>query len=192
VAQQLKLQLYCEAECTSARSELAPIAGGRVAVVARFQDAGGNWSYTVYPAKSKPSPTFTCLEEELRAVDPEPLVADSELLANIISQTADLRYSSRHDGLRRLLQERGYDAARCLMISVDQGDDVIVTLVLPDLTVVKAEYRIDPETRQAIRLVAWDVKKYTGREIELCRELLNKSDTSEFDAAVRRYSEDDE
>ena len=78
------------------------------------------------------------------------------------------------------------------MISVEQGDDVLVTLVLPDLTVASAEYRIDPETRQAIRLVAWDLETYTEREIELGRELLNKNDTSEFDAAVRRYFEEDE
>lgn len=185
-----KYRLYSEAQCVSDRPELAQIAGQRVAILASFQDSSGDWSYTIYPSLHKSSPIFDCLESELVPVAPIPFTSDTERMANIVDQTAVLRYSVVYDGVRTLLQERGYDPRKCLLISCGQGNDVNITLVLPDGTVVNTDYREDRETRQAVRFVDWEVLDYSDREIELCREILAKDDTSQFDADVRRYFEE--
>jgi hypothetical protein len=108
-------------------------------------------------------------------------------MANVVAHTAELRYSVRYGGVRKLIRERGYDPQRCLLISCDQGNDVSITLVLPNGTVVAADYREDHETRQAARFVDWEVQDYSDRELELCREIVSTDDTSPFDEDVRRY-----
>lgn len=114
-------------------------------------------------------------------------MTDSERLSGVIAQTADLRYSTRSDGIRRLLRDRGYEPQRCLQIGCDQGRGVLFTLILPDGTVVSADCRYDRETLDVSHLLEWNVETYSDRKIELCREVLSKDDTSEFDAMVRQY-----
>lgn len=181
------IRLYSESLCVSDRPEVAAITGKRVAIIGRFQDNNGEWSYTVYESLHKTSPIFTCFETELVPVAPIPFVSDSEHLANIVTQTAGLRYAVGSAGLRKLLQDRGYDPRKCLQISCNQGDDVNITLVLPDGTVVNADYREHRETRQALHFVEWEVQDYSDRELELCREIVSRPDTSEFDAKVHHY-----
>jgi hypothetical protein len=189
--QEPKFGLYSGAQCASDRPELAPIAGQRVAVIGRFQDSEGRWNYTVYDSLHKTSAAYTCFETDLVPVAPIPFTPDSEHMTNIVAQTAKLRYSVIHGGLRRLLQQRGIDPMKCFQISCDQGFDVNITLVLPDGTVVNTDYRQDPQTRQATRFEAWEVQDYPpDRMIELCREILSRDDTSEFDETVRRYFEE--
>jgi hypothetical protein len=185
-----KLQLYSDAECLSDRPECARIAGRRVANIERSQDRNGDWNYTVYEPSNKTSEPLRCLEAELIPVPPSPLVPDSERMLGIIHNTAILRYSVRSDGLRKLLLERGLDPQRCLQLSCDQGYDVNITLVLPDCTVINADYREHKETHQAIGFSEWNVENYSDREIDLCREILSQQDTSEFDTRVRRCFEE--
>ncbi len=188
--QEPKFRLFSETQCIGDRPELAPIAGQRVAIIGRFRDTNGDWNYTVYDLLKKISPTFTCLEAELVPVAPIPWISDSEHLAGIVHGTAQLRYAVIFHGLRSLLQERGIDPLKCFLLSLDQGNDVNITVMLPDGRVVNADFREDHETRQAIRFVAWEVQTYSDRDVELCREILSRDDTSEFDADVRRYFEE--
>lgn len=118
-----------------------------------------------------------------------PFIADAEHLENIIAQTAVLWHSVRWDGLRQLLGKRGHDPRKCLLISCDQGFDVAITLVLPDGTIIAADFREDPETRQPTRFEKWRTLDYSDREIELCRGIL-ASNMSEFETHVRRYFDD--
>jgi hypothetical protein len=192
VVRKPKFGLYSEAQCNSTRSELASIAGKRVAIVARYQDDAGNWGYVVYDSMNKTSPTFACSENELFPVAPIPFVTDSERMSGVIVQTVELRYSARCDGLRRLLRERGHDPLKCIQIGCDQGRGVLVTLVLPDGTVVSADYQQDRQTRQASHFLEWNIDNYPDRVIELCREVLSKDDTSEFDTMVRCYFDEHE
>ncbi|MCE9554161.1 MAG: hypothetical protein K8T91_12400 [Planctomycetes bacterium] len=178
------LRLYSDAHCISDRPELSAIRGQRVAIIARSIDENGKWTYTV--SLNKTSPTIKCFESELVPADPVPFIPDDEFLENVVAQTANLRYSVKWDGLRQLLDERGYDPLKCLLISCDQGLDVNITLVLPDGTIIDADYREDSETRQATRFEQWQASEHSDREIELCREIL-ASDTSHFDANVRCY-----
>lgn len=185
-----RLLLYSDAKCVGSRPELASILGTRVSVIGCCQESDGTFSYAV-TARSKASPIYRCFENELIPLDPVPWVSDDEYMANIVAQTADLRYSEESRGLRQLLQERGLDPLKCLQISCDQGDDVAITLVLPDGTVVGADYRWDYDARQAVKFVAWYVKNYVDREIELCRAIVAGNDTSGFDESVRACFERD-
>jgi hypothetical protein len=63
-------------------------------------------------------------------------------------------------------------------------------LVLPDGTVVNADYREHFETRQAIRFTVWNVEGLSNRDIELARAIVGASDSSRFDSDVRRYFDD--
>jgi hypothetical protein len=117
-------------------------------------------------------------------------ISDDKHWLNIAAQTAVLRYSVKSDGLRALLRERGHDPNKCIQLSCEQGDDVSITLVLPDCTVVNAEYREHFETRQALRFTEWNVEGFSNREIELARAILGTSASSEFDSDVRRYFDD--
>src|SRR5262245_56200224 len=115
------------------------------------------------------------------------LISDEEHRRNIVAQTADLRYSVKSNGLRALLREKGYDPSKCLQLSCDQGDDVNVTLVLPDGSVVNADYREHVETRQAMQFTQWNVEGFSDRETELARAIVAAPGSSEFDAKVRQY-----
>jgi len=106
---------------------------------------------------------------------------------NIVVQTAYLRHSVRYEGLRILLQSRGYVAKQCLQLSCDQGYDVNITLVLPDGTLVIADYREDPISRQATEFSNWIIEQYCDREIEIARAIVSESDTSQFDNEVFEY-----
>jgi len=185
--QEPKLRLYSEAHCVGDRPDISAIRGERVGIIARSLDDNGDWNYTV--SKNETSETFVCSEAELVPASPVPLVPDEEIVANVVAQTADLRFSVKSNGLRHLLRERGIDALKCLQISCDQGDDVRITLVLPDGTVVNADYREHHETRQAIRFEEWKIQTYSDRELDLCREIL-AGDTSAFDGDVLRYFEE--
>lgn len=113
---------------------------------------------------------------------------DDETRANLIDQTAELRWSVRNEGLRRLLRERGFDPERCIQVSLDQGDDVNRVIVLNDGTVVNLDYREHYLTRQAIRFTRWDVADYCDRDIQLARQIISGED-HDFDAEVRLYYE---
>ena len=107
---------------------------------------------------------------------------------NILAQTAALRFSVASRGLRRLLRGRGVDPMRCLQLSCNQGDDVKITLVIPDGVLVNADYREHYRTRQAIRFVEWTVENEMDSEAELCRDILSDAvRRSRFDEEVRRY-----
>jgi len=183
-----KFAVYAEALCIGDRDELAPIFGKRVGIIDRFVRDDGTWAYRVFETKA--SPVIICEEGELEYVDPIPYVTDEENMENIVAQTADLRYSVRHKGLRAILSADGFDPMRCLQITCDQGDDVHVTLVLPDGTIIGADYKEHPETRQAFRFSQWEVLTYCDREVELCREITSADDSSEFDSRVKEYYED--
>jgi hypothetical protein len=115
------------------------------------------------------------------------LISDDDHRLNIVVQTANLRYSVKSDGLRALLREKGYDPNKCLQLSCDQGDDVNITLVLPDGSVVNGDYREHFETRQAIRFTEWNIEGFSDREIELARAIVRAPDSTKFDTDVRRY-----
>jgi hypothetical protein len=118
------------------------------------------------------------------------LVSDDEHRLNIVAQTAALRYSVKSDGLRALLRERGYEPSECLQLSCDQGDDVRITLVLPNGNVVTADYREHFETRQANQITEWKIEGFSDREIELARAIVLAPDSLQFNLDVRRYFDD--
>ena len=114
------------------------------------------------------------------------LVPDSEIRANLIEQTAELRYSVASDGLRQLLAHRGHDAMRSVQMSCDQGDDVSIDLVLDDATAVRLNYREHYRTRQAIRIVDWEPLSYSDRELEMAKCIVSGGDPT-FDHDVQLY-----
>lgn len=180
-----KLSLYCEAIYIGPARDNAPPPGARVSVVERFAGEDGDWSYHV--CESKTSPIYNCCEDELDPATPIPLVSDEEIVNNIVSQTAKLRHSVMSAGLRDLLASRGIDPLKCLQISCDQGDDVNVTLILPEGTVVIADYREHPGTRQAWKFSDWQIRSYSDREFELCHEIVLSEDQREFDDMVQHH-----
>ena len=117
------------------------------------------------------------------------LILDDDYRQKIVAHTAALRYSVKSNGLRVLLREKGYDPSKSLQLSCEQGDDVNVTLVLPDGSVANADYREHFETRQAMRFTQWNVEGFSEREIELARAITAAPDSSKFDDDVRRYFE---
>ena len=151
------LSLYTEAIYRGPARENAPLPGTRVAIVDRFAGDDGEWLYNV--CENKTSPVYICGEAELEPAEPIPLVSDVEIVNDIVSQTAELRHSKMSLGLRELLASRGIDPMKCLQIACDQGDDVNVTLILPDGTIVNADYREHPETRQAWKFSEWQKLK---------------------------------
>lgn len=114
------------------------------------------------------------------------LNSDSEIRADLVEQTADLRYSLKSKGLRHLLAERGHDPMQCIQMGCDQGNDVSIDLVLDDTTAVRLNYREHYRTRQAVRIVEWDTLNDTDRETEMCRQIVSNTD-SEFDNDVRQF-----
>ncbi len=116
------------------------------------------------------------------------LPSDDYYRDNLVRQTADLRYSVRWEGVRSLLKHRGLDPLKCLLISCDQGDDVAITLALPDGTIVNADFREHYKTRQAIRFVNWETAAGGGREFDIARSLA-ASDTLPFGEAVHEFYE---
>ena len=111
-----------------------------------------------------------------------------ELRSNLVAQTAELWWSVKAEGFRRLLREKGYDPTRCIQVCCDQGDDVHKVLVLGDGTIVDLEYREHYLTRQAIRITRWNVEVHRDRDIELARQILSTED-HDFEAEVRSYYE---
>jgi hypothetical protein len=59
--------------------------------------------------------------------------------------------------------------------------------VLPDGTLILADYREHYRTRQATGFTQWEVETWSDREVELCREIASSQDTKAFDDEVRRY-----
>ncbi len=193
MASEAQFRMFSDAICVGNRPELAPINNKRVAVIARSQNSNGAWSYTVYDAFDKTSATYTCLESELVPCPPLGFISDSEYMENIIAQTADLRHSP---DVCELLKERGIDPQQCLQISLDQGCDIAIDLVLPDGSVVRMDYRLDEITHQATRIEEWetltsaDAETGTNRELQLCRQIVMQPDRFDFDEAVRRHFEE--
>ena len=111
-----------------------------------------------------------------------------DIRANLVAQTAELRWSIRFEGLRRLLRERGCDPARCIQVSVDQGDDVNTVIVLEDGTIADLDYREHHLTRQAVGFTRWVVEDYHDTDVALARQILNAADR-DFDAEVETYYE---
>ena len=111
-----------------------------------------------------------------------------EIRENLVAQTAELRWSVKSEGFRRLLREKGHDPAGCIQVSCDQGDDVHKTIVVDDGTIVDLEYREHYLTRQAIGFTRWEVEDYTDRAFELAREIIRAADR-DFVAEVRSYYE---
>jgi hypothetical protein len=179
-----KLSLYTEAIYRGSARDNAPLPSARVSIVGRFAGNNGEWLYNV--CENKTSPVYVCGEAELEPAEPIPLVSDEEIVNDIVLQTAQLRHSNTSRGLRELLASRGIDPMKCLQIACDQGDDVNVTLILSDGTIVNADYREHPETRQAWKISDWQIRSYTDREIEICREIVLSNDQHEFDASVKR------
>ena len=113
--------------------------------------------------------------------------SDDAIRQDIIIQTAELRWSVRSNGLRRLLQEKGYAPDKCIQTACDQGDDVNLEVVLNDGTVVNLDYREDRLTRQATGFTGWEVR--TGRlnsETEMALRILHTRD-KRFDEDVLAY-----
>ena len=103
-------------------------------------------------------------------------IPDSEIRSNIVAQTAKLRFSVASQGLRELLAERGHDALKCVQMGCDQGDDVSIDVVLDDTTVVRLNYREHYRTRQAIRIVDWELLDYDDREVKMARDAVTQND----------------
>lgn len=113
-------------------------------------------------------------------------VPDSVIRADLIEQTAELRYAVASQGLRELLAQRGHDAMRSIQIACDQGDDVSIDLVLEDSSAVRLNYREHYRTRQAIRIVDWEPLRYSDRELEMAKNLVTQCDNT-FESDVRLY-----
>ena len=111
---------------------------------------------------------------------------DSEIRSNLIEQTADLRFSVRSVGLRNLLIARGYDPMKSVKLGCDQGDDVLIYIVLSDSTAVQLNYREHYRTRQAIRIVDWQKLTYNDRELEMAKSIVSQDDAT-FDEEVRLH-----
>lgn len=112
---------------------------------------------------------------------------DEEILANIVAQTAEFRYRICWEGGRRLLEERGIDPLRCLLLECGQGDDVNGVLMLPDGVVVDFDMREDPKTRVLVSISNWKPFDCEDQEYVVARRIVLAADTSEFDAGVRAY-----
>lgn len=74
---------------------------------------------------------------------------------DLVSQTAEYRYSVRWEGARRLMAARGYDPLATIQLGCDQGDDVCTCFALPDDTMVECDFRTDRLTRQAVSFTSW-------------------------------------
>ncbi len=74
----------------------------------------------------------------------------------LVSQTAEFRYRVCWQGARELFAARGYDPARVIQVTCDQGDDVHGTFVLADGTAIACDMREDAQTRQAVRFQSWE------------------------------------
>ncbi len=75
----------------------------------------------------------------------------------LVSWTAEYRYSVRWDGARRLMAARGYDPLATIQLGCDQGDDVCTVFALPDDTMVECDFRTDRVTRQAVSFTSWQL-----------------------------------
>ena len=182
-----KFEIYTEAIFIGDSRSGSPKPGSRVSIVASHVNEIGTHCYTI--CESKSSSTYTCSEHELEPAEPVPFVSDHEIRNNIVSQTADFRFSSNSIGIRELIATRGYDPMRCFQLSCDQGDDVNLTLFLSDGVLVNLDYREHPRTRQAMNISQWEILDYDDRETQLCRKILNDN-SSEFDESVRKHYED--
>ena len=112
------------------------------------------------------------------------LYSDDEMRSDIIAQTAEFRFRICWAGTRSLLQQRGLDPMRCLLLSCDQGDDTNGLLMLPDGSMVDFDVRENRATRTHERFSNWTPVDYSGREYEIAREIVTCSSTAAFDAEV--------
>lgn len=136
--------------------------------------------------KNRREPALPTHGDWQETIDQDMRIPDSEIRANLVAQTVDLRFSVKSQGLRNLLSERGHDPMRCIQIACDQGDDVSLELVLEDSTAVRINYREHYRSRQAIRVVDWEILDGTDREIEMCQKIVSSRDF-EFNDDVREY-----
>ena len=102
----------------------------------------------------------------------------------IVALTAEFRFRICWDGTRSLLQQRGIDPMRCLLLSCDQGDDTNGLLMLPNGSMVDFDVRENRATRNHERFSNWTPVEYSGREYEIAREIVTSSSTDAFDAEV--------
>ena len=101
-------------------------------------------------------------------------------LINAIVQTASFRFQPGWSEAHQLLTARGIDPLGCIMIEVDQGDDVCCGLWLPCACNVLVDFkRGENPPRDFVSISAWKTRSY-------CEEHGQKSPPS----AVDRFEED--
>jgi hypothetical protein len=112
---------------------------------------------------------------------------DEIILEDVVAQTAEFRYRISWAGGRRLVKELGFDPLACIQTSCDQGDDVEVTLVLPDGRVVVFNMKEDPATRELVRISGWEYISSGDRHVRAAQAILRGEDTARFDQRVRGH-----
>ena len=108
---------------------------------------------------------------------------DSELYDDLVRLTAEFRYRICWSGTRALFAERQIDPLRCIVLGVDQGDDVNLVLMLPDGRIADTNAREDPETRQSTHFASFDIVSYVNRETELASAVI-AGEYPKFDSDV--------
>ena len=109
----------------------------------------------------------------------------------LVSATAEYRYRACWDNARQIMTDRGFDPARTIQATCDQGADVNATFILPDGRTVSCDFREDRSTRQIVGIGEWKTIHYDAEiedEYSLGAEILKDPRLCEaFDRAVLAY-----
>lgn len=75
---------------------------------------------------------------------------------NLVSQTAEFRFSIRWDGARSLFAAKGFNPQMIIMMGCDPGDDVLGYFALPDGSAVSCDMKEDRISRQIVSFSRWE------------------------------------
>jgi hypothetical protein len=75
----------------------------------------------------------------------------------LVSQTAEYRYRIRWEGGRRIMSEKRFDPLSTIQVFCEHGDDIACGFILPDISMVRCDFREDRLTRQAVSITHWEM-----------------------------------
>lgn len=114
--------------------------------------------------------------------------SETDIYDDLVQLTAEFRFRICWCGTRDLFVARGIDPSKCVVLGVDQGDDVNLVLMLPDGRIADTHAREDPETRQSTHFESFDIIEYSNRETALATSVI-RGERPDFDADVVMHFE---
>ena len=114
--------------------------------------------------------------------------SDGDVYDDLVQDAAEFRFRICWQGTRDLFLGLGIDPYKCVVLAVDQGDDVNLVLMLPDGRIANTDAREAPETRQSTHFASFDIIESYNHKTALATSII-RGERPEFDADVAAHYE---